>query len=535
MRRLPSHPYSGGRLHTARSHGLRERLQWIRTPRQLRSSGLALTAGIVLALGGCTSFSPDAGLSVARDYAGDELKKDIVKITDEGVALTAQARVEQLLRRPLTPDSAVQIALLKNRGLQAAFSDLGVSEAQYVQATLPPVPRFTLTYTSSILALEAERQIVLSLIQLATLPLRIAVAENRFQAAQYRAAEAVLRLAAEARRQYFRTISANQTTAYLQQALGTAESASTLAKQLGETGALNKLEQAREHAFYTELGVQLAKARVQQKVEREKLVRQLGLWGREIDFRLPNSLPPLPGHLISSTSLEAEALQKRVDLQIAKYNLQALAQQYGLTSTTGFINVLDFGFAQSIEKSTTIQPNAEGGLDISKETTPRPRGFNLDVSIPIYDFGTTAVRGAQEAYLGAAHRLAERAVNARSEVREAFLRYRGQYDITRYFQKSVLPLRKTIQDQALLQYSGMLVDVTTLIIDARSRILSNIQAIEAQRDFWIATTDLKAAIIGGGFGGAEGGSPGAVPGGEAAGGESGAANAGNIAAATPGG
>lgn len=113
----------------------------------------------------------------------------------------------------------------------------------------------------------------------------------------------------------------------------------------------------------------------------------------------------------------------------------------------------------------------------------------------------------QDAPLGAANRLAQRAVNARSEVREAYQRYRGQYDITRHYQNRVLPLRQTIQEQ----YSGMLIDVTTLIIDARARILSNIQAIEAQRDFWIATTDLKAAVIGGGFGGA--GEAGAAAGG----------------------
>ena len=57
---------------------------------------------------------------------------DIVKGGDQGIAPTAEARVDELLRRPLTADGAVQVALLKNRGLQAAFNDLGVSEAQYV-------------------------------------------------------------------------------------------------------------------------------------------------------------------------------------------------------------------------------------------------------------------------------------------------------------------------------------------------------------------------------------------------------------------
>jgi outer membrane protein TolC len=485
-------------------------------------------AAVGLLLGGCASFTPDAGLSVASGYASLELRKDIVKVSDEATTIDAAARAEQLLRRPLTPDSAVQVALLRNRGLQAAFSDLGVSEAQFVQATLPPVPRISLTRTGGDLSLEVERSLTVSLIELLTLPVRIPIAQNRFRADQYRAVGQVLRLAGEARRQYFRTVAANQSVAYLEQALAGAESASTLAKQLGETGALNKLEQAREHAFYSELGAQLAKARVLQRVEREKLTRLLGLWGREIDFKLPNGLPPLPGRLVSGTQIEAEAVRKRADIQTARFELQSLAGQYGLNQVSGFINVFDVGYADVYDRTKTVEPNAQGGVDVTRDKTFR-RGYSADLVIPIYDFGTTAVRGAREAYLGAAHRLAERAVNARSEVREAYQRYRGQYDITRHYQGSVLPLRKTIQDQALLQYSGMLIDVTTLIIDARSRILSNIQAIEAQRDFWVAATDLRAAVIGGGFtgegfGGETAGSEGVAGGGGA-----------SLASATPGG
>lgn len=338
----------------------------------------------------------------------------------------------------------------------------------------------------------------------------------------------MLRLAGEARRQFYRTVSANQSVAYLEQALASAGSASTLAKQLGETGALNKLEQAREHAFYSELGAQLAKARVLQRVEREKLIRLLGLWGREIDFKLPNGLPALPGRLVSGTRIEAEAIKKRADIQTARFELQSLAGQYGLNQVSGFINVLDVGYSDRYERSKAFEPNEQGGFNVTREKS-FGRGYSVDLVIPIYDFGTTVVRGAREAYLGAAHRLAEKAVNARSEVREAYQRYRGQYDITRHYQGSVLPLRKTIQDQALLQYSGMLIDVTTLIIDARSRILSNIQAIEAQRDFWIAATDLRAAVIGGGFTG-EG------FGGESAGVEAVAGGGGEtLASATPGG
>lgn len=478
--------------------------------------------GLGLLLGGCASFSEDGGLSVTRSYAALELRKDIVKVNDQGIALTAEAEVEQLLRRSLTADSAVQIALLKNRGLQAAFNDLGVSEAQFVQATLPPAPRFSITQWGLGFNTDIERSVAASVLELATLPVRAEIARQRFRADQYRAAEQLLRLAGEARRQFYRTVAANQAVAYLEQALASSEAASTLAKQLGETGALNKLEQAREQAFYSELGAQLAKARVQQRAERERFTRLLGLWGREIDFHLPNGLPPLPKRLANARAIEAEALTKRADVQAARFELQSLVGQFGLNQASGFVSVFDVGFANQYARSRTFDGGAEGG--IPKVDRASLNGFTADLTVPIYDFGAVAVRGAKEAYFGAANRLAERAVNARSEVREAYQRYRGQYDITRHYQTSVLPLRKTILDQSLLQYSGMLLDVTALIVDARARILSNIQAIEAQRDFWVAATDLKAAIVGGGFTADNFG-------GEAAGGNPGT----SLAVATPGG
>jgi outer membrane protein TolC len=488
-----------------------------------RVSMLSGVAASALLLGGCASFSPDAGLSVAQNVAYTELNKDVVKITNEAEAVSVQSRAEDMLRRPLTPDSAVQVALLKNRGLQASFNELGVAEAVYVQATLPPSPKISLSRLTGSMSLEIERQIIIGLFELLTLPQRAAVAEQRFRSAQFRTAEAVLRLAAETRRQYYRTIAANQQVNFLQQALAAAESASELAKRLGETGALNKLQQAREHAFYVELGAQLARARIQQKVERERLTRQLGVWGRDVDFRLPGGLPALPSRLASATDMERQALQRRVDLQVLRFDIEAQARQYGVNQASRLVTDFELAGASSLEKEKTVTTDEEGHTEVEVDKVKR-RGFEVEFTIPIYDFGATSMRNVQETYMAAANRLAERAVNARSEVREAYFRYRGNYDLARYYQSRVLPLRQTIQDEALLQYSGMLIDVNTLITDARARILSNVDAINARRDFWIAATDMQAAMIGGGAGGGggEGGGGGGAGGGAAAaGGEAG--------------
>ena len=108
------------------------------------------------------------------------------------------------------------------------------------------------------------------------------------------------------------------------------------------------------------------------------------------------------------------------------------------------------------------------------------------------------MRQAEQTYMLALNRLAEKAVNVRSEARDAYRTYRSTYDIASHYQREILPLRKIISDETLLRYNGMLIDVFTLLAEARQRILSTVAAIEAKRDFWIAKTDLQVAIVGGG-------------------------------------
>jgi outer membrane protein TolC len=201
-------------------------------------------------------------------------------------------------------------------------------------------------------------------------------------------------------------------------------------------------------------------------------------------------------------------LERRVDLQALRHDVDATARQFGLTNATRFVSDVELAGLSSYERVTSFAVGREG-VEIDRERIKR-RGLEVDFTIPIFDFGATGVRNAQETYMAAANRLAERAVNIRSEAREAYLRYRGNYDLARHYQSRVLPLQKTIQDQALLQYSGMLVDVSDLITDARARILSNVDAINARRDFWIAATDLQAALVGGGAGSSEDGGEAAI-------------------------
>ena len=325
-------------------------------------------------LSGCTWFSPDAGMGVVATIAQQELKKDAAAIRSPEEAEVAGATVRRLLGRTLTADAAVQTALLNNRGLQAAYDELAIADADRVGQSLPPNPTFSWRRIQAGLALESEMQLVADIIALATLPARSELAAERFHQAQLRAAEETLRVAHEARRAYYQAVAARELVHFLTESRSAAEAATQLAARLGETGAVNKLDQAREQVFYADLTAQLATARQREASEREALIRAMGLWGTSLDFKIPNALPPLPHRVQTLAGIEVDAVGRRVDLQIARIELDVLAKSYGLTQASRFINILDAGYADKLEKRVDERVLMRGfdvRLQIPRSTSAR--------------------------------------------------------------------------------------------------------------------------------------------------------------------
>jgi outer membrane protein TolC len=456
------------------------------------SIGVAIRGVLVvttaLALSGCAAFSPDSGMGVVADATSESIGKQVAFVRSADDAEQTRGTVRQLLMRSLSADAAVQVALLNNKGLQAAYNELALAETDLIEQSLPPNPTFSISRISGSGASEIERQVVGDILALATLPFRTDIARERFRQAQLRAALETLRLAAEVRRNYFRTIAANEMVGLLTDAKSTAESTAQLAKKLGETGALNKLDQAREQVFYAETTAELATARQAATSAREHLARLMGLWDQDLGFRLPDKLPSLPPHPKALPGIEADAVGHRIDLQIARMELSALAKSLDLTQATRFVTLLDVA---GISRRTR-----------DPESAPfRERGFDVQFQIPVFDGGEVRVRQAAETYNLAFNRLTEKAVNVRSEARDAYRAYRSTYDIASHYQREILPLRGIISDEMQLRFSSMQVDVFALLTEARQRIASLRAAIDAKREFFLAQSELQTAVNGGGSGG----------------------------------
>jgi outer membrane protein TolC len=462
---------------------------------------IKLVSAVVLPLvaAGCvtTDYSAkDAGFMDASAKSSEATGKQTVWVQNRQQAQAVRDRVKALMaKKTVDVETAVQVALLNNKGLQASYADLGDSAADAWQTQLSVFPTFSVGLTGiATPGLEAYRvlegAIAANILALATYDKNIKLADTRFRQAQLNAAIATISLAAETRRAWINAVAAWENVAYLNQAKAAADAASELAKKIGEAGSMPKADQAREHVFYAELTGETAKARLEAKLAKEELVRLMGLSGSDIDFQIPNRLPSLPKALIKRDDIEAESIHKRMDLQVARLELQATAQSYKLEDVTRIVT--DIELVGTYEKE---REREDGKIlsDVSKTA-------GLEFRIPIFDSGQARLRKGELAYMRAANQLAELAVNTRSQARSAYLAYKSNYDIARHYRNNVLPLRNAIEEQSLLTYNGMITSTFELIADTREKIDSTILAVNAKRDFWLAEANLAPVIYGGSTG-----------------------------------
>ncbi len=430
---------------------------------------------------GCVSLSPDAGFSDVTRAVEQRAGASTQWRGSQPASDTLPVRVRELLAQPLDAHAAVQVALLNNPGLQAAFAEVGIAETDLVQASRWRGPTFSFARMRRGGETELERSVFLDVLGLLTLPLSVAGEEARFAAAKQRAAGAALRVALDTRKAWFGAIAARETSRYMAQVREAAEASAVLAQRMASVGNWSKLDYAREQAFYADATVQLARARQAESGSRERLARLMGLDAHALDFSLPDRLPDLPkAPNGAKDDLEASALAQRLDVQASRMDVEALARALDLADSTRFVSMIDLG----------VHSNSSSG-------EPRQRGIEIELGLPLFDFGGARTARAERQYMQAVDRALEVAVKARSEVRESYRAYRTQYDLARHYRDEIVPLRKRISEEVLLRYNGMLLSVFELLADARAQVAAVNGYIETLRDFWLAESDFQMALTSG--------------------------------------
>ena len=230
------------------------------TVQQMLERTRCLLLASPLVLSGCAGFSSDGGMDFVMASARSDIDKQVVVVRTDEDAAAARAATDRLLKRPLTADSAVQIALSTTRSagrLQRARH----RRSAMVQAACRRIRRFR---SSGYRARGSSR----SRGGLSAIFLRLRRcrrARRSRPTASGRRSCAPPRRRCASRPKPGAPITAPSRRGERDRRAGAgeiaAETATQLAARLGETGAMNKLDQAREQVFYAEITAQLATAR----------------------------------------------------------------------------------------------------------------------------------------------------------------------------------------------------------------------------------------------------------------------------------
>ena len=439
-----------------------------------------VAAALPLLLTGCASTAIQQNLAETSDFATREVGVAAELHTTDEARVTAESKARVLLAEPLTADGAVQIALGYSPTFQRMLAESAAASAAATQSARLPNPILSYSDLAAGNLKEIDRALTISLLDLLLLPQRLRLADQQQVQHRLRSAGDVISTATGARQAWIDAVAARQSLAYAEQAQKAAAAAAELGRRMAAVGNFSRIESAREQTFHAEATADLARAKIDAQRSREVLIRMLGLSGDLAEsLKLPDRLPDLPAKPDDESVLARRAFDERLDVALARAELDYTARSLGLTRVTSTVNALEVGAAS---KSTT-----------GEETR---KGYELELRLPLFDFGDAKRANAQAVYLAALNRTTAVIAEAQSRLRESYLAYRTTYDLARHYRDEIVPLRKTISAENLLLYNGMLISVFELLADAREQVSSVRQAIAAQRDFWFADASLRATLVG---------------------------------------
>jgi len=432
---------------------------------------LCLTAG-------CGSVQASRGhdqvAALVADRAGAPTHWDAGPPPADQVA----AWVRGLLAPGLTRQRAIEIALVNNPALNETYEHLGVSQADMVQAGLlrNPTLGIDLGFGNAPFP-ELRGSIVQDFLDLFVLGRRKDIAREQFTADTLRVAHQALETVAEVSKAVVEVQVGTALVERRAQALETLAADAELMDRRYDAGTATPLEQAEETATYEEARLELERDRLDLVERRERLNRWLGLTGPASAWTLRETLSEPPLDARQARDLETLALKQRLDVAASAQQAALMSRAVDLARSTRFVGRLDIG--------VDAHQDPDG---------PRVIGPNLSIELPIFD-----QRQAMIARLEAERRETERrherlVVEARSEVRVAAARLDNARQVLAHYQRTLLPLRRSIVELTLQAYNGMFVGAPRLLAAKRAELDADRGYVGALGAYWMAHAELERAV-----------------------------------------
>ena len=430
-----------------------------------------------LVLTGCVSVPRDAGTNDVQQALTQRGSPPVEWRTQPATA--DDERIAAMLQDELTADEAVAIAMVNNPRLQVTLAELGIARADLIQASTitNPVFEFEIRFPGEPFR-PYELRLAQSLIELIQLPRRRAVGRAAFDAAQMRVSSEVLRFAADVRAAYFDVIAATHHVALSRTIAESAQAAAEVAMRQHRAENITDLDLENEQALYEQAKLDLARAEQRLLLSRESLLRAMGLRNANAEWRVPAAFPEPPESELDQQSLERLAAAQRLDLAIARREVEVAQRQIPLARLAALEGTI---------------------LDVHYEREPsgeHTKGPGIEIPIPIFNTGRAARTRAEAQFLRARHLLNALEGESSSQLRAARTTLAEARARVEYYRDVIVPRRTRIVELTKLEHNAMIIGIFQLLQAKQNELQARRDFIEAQREYWSARNNLDRALQG---------------------------------------
>jgi cobalt-zinc-cadmium efflux system outer membrane protein len=423
----------------------------------------------------------DAFRSVQRSVQ-ERTGKTVDWEEDQAAREQALQEVRRLLRKPLTISSAVQIALLKNRSLQATFEEIGLSYADVLEAATIPNPRFDLAIRipdKPPSGTYIDYSVAIDFLSIIMIPLKKRVAKDRLESVALRVADDTLELVSQVKEAFYTFQASQQLLKRFKEIVEANAASLDLAQREHEAGNITDLGLAQQQESYSRSRLEVAVKEADIRGNREKLNRLLGLWGADTNWQIAGELPAVPSSDLPARGLERLAISQRLDLQADYLRVTSEAKNLGLTKAFRLLGALDFG------------------VESERETDAQTRtGPTFAIELPIFNQGQARIARGEAALKREEDKFEALAIDVRSQIRELRDQLTNKKEMARFYQDELLPNERRILSESLSQYNAMEINNFELFTTKAEEARTEREYIEAVRDYWITRTELERAVGG---------------------------------------
>lgn len=479
---------------------------------KIRTIGLA--AVWVAMCQGCATVDPRPDYDrVTRHIANATGNENVYRPNDDALV---DELVNELVRDGISTDEAVQISLLNNPSLHAAFMDVGMARADAVQAGLfsNPFVGVSARFPDGGGLANIEAGVAQNIAEVWQIPIRKRAAERSLDAAILDLARAAAEIAANAKAAYYVAVGTDARSRIAQENLNIAKNLLDLALTRQEAGAASELDVNLSRGIALDADIEVERARLATANARRELATLLGLTGDANELELTDSLPTESPEAPDSESLVQLARVWRLDIQTAQQTVAAaqirLEYEYQLVWP-----IVELGVemeradrssqgGRDILADTARASIADGGLT-APEIQPRSErrsekgqdfilGPSLGIELPLFDQNQAQIAKAQYALQQARKTLValDRAVT--QEVRSAVDRAMTAWRLLKLYRDQSNPLAQRNLDLSHEAYRAGRASFLSVLEAQRFFLETRRGYVDASQTAAIAVPELERTI-----------------------------------------